>query len=212
MANIKQVLRFLGAAALISLSAYGQAAVITFDDIQGGIGYSSPNPVSNQYAALGVTFSDLAGTVGAVTGASLNLSGFSGNNVLFATQHQSNDSGDLRINFLSGTNSVAFDAFLSASYYLSAFAYASNGSLINSYTFNGSPNYGVGFHNSISTGTSISYLLLTSHPNGTPNNYGNFSIDNLNVSAVPEPETYAMLLAGLGVIAASVKRRKAKQA
>lgn len=32
------------------------------------------------------------------------------------------------------------------------------------------------------------------------------------VASVPEPETYAMLLAGLGLIGAAVKRRKAKQA
>jgi choice-of-anchor C domain-containing protein len=37
-------------------------------------------------------------------------------------------------------------------------------------------------------------------------------IDNVAVSAVPEPESYAMLLAGLGLIGAAVKRRKAKQA
>lgn len=33
-----------------------------------------------------------------------------------------------------------------------------------------------------------------------------------NVSAVPEPETYAMLLAGLGVMGTVARRRKAKQA
>lgn len=45
---------------------------------------------------------------------------------------------------------------------------------------------------------------------------GNFTsqtaIDNLTVSAVPEPETYAMLLAGLGLIGTIARRRKSKQA
>jgi hypothetical protein len=37
------------------------------------------------------------------------------------------------------------------------------------------------------------------------------TVDNV-VASVPEPETYALLLAGLGTIGATVKRRKAKQA
>ena len=35
-------------------------------------------------------------------------------------------------------------------------------------------------------------------------------IDNVSVSAVPEPETYAMLLAGLGLVGAFTRRRKAQ--
>jgi hypothetical protein len=42
---------------------------------------------------------------------------------------------------------------------------------------------------------------------GTSNSYGG-SLDNVVVTAVPEPETYAMLLAGLGLIGTIVRRRK----
>ena len=37
-------------------------------------------------------------------------------------------------------------------------------------------------------------------------------LDNVSVTAVPEPETFAMLLAGLGLMGAVVGRRKANQA
>jgi hypothetical protein len=40
----------------------------------------------------------------------------------------------------------------------------------------------------------------------------NLSNVSLIATPVPEPETYAMLLAGLGLVGATVKRRKAKQA
>ena len=53
----------------------------------------------------------------------------------------------------------------------------------------------------------LSTLSFTSALNG----YSGAVIDNVAVSAVPEPESYAMLLAGLGVIGAAIKRRKAKQ-
>lgn len=39
-----------------------------------------------------------------------------------------------------------------------------------------------------------------------------FVMDNLSVSAVPEPETYAMLLAGLGLMGAVARRRKNRAA
>jgi hypothetical protein len=40
---------------------------------------------------------------------------------------------------------------------------------------------------------------------------GSFVVDNLTISAVPEPESYAMLLAGLAAIGAAVRRRKQSQ-
>jgi hypothetical protein len=45
---------------------------------------------------------------------------------------------------------------------------------------------------------------------GTPNTYGG-SLDNVSlVAAVPEPETYALMLAGLGVVGFMARRRQAK--
>jgi hypothetical protein len=44
------------------------------------------------------------------------------------------------------------------------------------------------------------------------NGNGFLSLQYTAVTAVPEPESYAMLIAGLGLIGAAVKRRKIKQA
>ena len=44
---------------------------------------------------------------------------------------------------------------------------------------------------------------------GTSDSYGG-SLDNISVTAVPEPETSAMLLAGLGLLAAVARRRKTR--
>lgn len=41
-------------------------------------------------------------------------------------------------------------------------------------------------------------------------NYDNFSINAVAVAAVPEPTTYAMMLAGLGLMGAVVRRRQTK--
>ena len=46
---------------------------------------------------------------------------------------------------------------------------------------------------------------------GASDSYGG-SLDNISVTAVPEPETYAMLLAGLGLMGTIARRRTNKQA
>ncbi len=39
---------------------------------------------------------------------------------------------------------------------------------------------------------------------------GSFNVDNIKVSAVPEPETYVFLAAGVGVIGLMARRKKAR--
>lgn len=49
--------------------------------------------------------------------------------------------------------------------------------------------------------------VLSFYGLGKSDSYGG-SLDNISVTSVPEPETYAMLLAGLGVMGAIARRRK----
>ena len=48
---------------------------------------------------------------------------------------------------------------------------------------------------------------LTFNATGESDAFGG-SLDNVNVSLVPEPSTYAMLLAGIGAMVFSARRRK----
>lgn len=47
---------------------------------------------------------------------------------------------------------------------------------------------------------------------GQPEFWHGFNVGSAAVSAVPEPESYALMLAGLGLMGAIARRRKAKQA
>lgn len=65
----------------------------------------------------------------------------------------------------------------------------------------------VTFFASVGTDSSPFSLVLS----GTPGPMANYS-GTLTVSPVPEPETYAMLLAGLGIVGMLARRRKSTQA
>jgi len=62
---------------------------------------------------------------------------------------------------------------------------------------------------SFTASSNSSYSLKFSNAGG--DNIG-VVLDNVTVTAVPEPETYAMMLAGLGLMGSIARRRKAKLA
>jgi len=129
------------------------------------------------------------------------------------------------------STTIGYDAITNQSESSSAFAtleaYGSNG-------YTGSQDsYDEAYVNTMCIWNPATSICGPSASNGTKtstlqaffaNTTGNSQTGNLSAStnvygysltaigAVPEPETYAMLLAGLGLIGAAVKRRKAKQA
>jgi hypothetical protein len=186
----------------------GSATLINFDNLAAG------TLVTTQYASDGVVFSDAAGPDIADLGSNYGLTGYSPPNVLFVNQHQSDDSGDLRLDFSVSITSVTFLGFLSDDYYLTAIAYGAGGTLLGTTNFSPAPAYGVATPYTISETSPISYLLLTTHPAFEPSFFGNFSIDNLSFAGatVPEASTWAMMLIGFAGLGFAGYRQRRKLA
>ena len=83
-----------------------------------------------------------------------------------------------------------------------------DGSVVGAIGQNGqSESFSFGPHHVLSSGENVFIGM-----NGTPSNPTQHRLDNFSISPIPEPETYAMLLAGLGVLGFAARRRKLKLA
>lgn len=223
--------RYFHVAALSIVAAFSvvdkaSAATINFDDV------ASATNISNQYS--GVTFGCISGTVSSMNLCSGNPGGSFGAGNAFAVAGQAASAPNV-IGFNSGTLSdVLIDS--RTGYLTAAFAtpvrtvsidalgtppaeYAgtlSDGPFLQAFGQGGTFLKAVWYDQSqlgswqkltISDQTADIYYIAFSSQNtpGRPALYGSF--DNL-VAAVPEPETYAMLFAGLGVLGVAARRRK----
>lgn len=88
-----------------------------------------------------------------------------------------------------------------------------SGDKINVSAYNGATFLGSVFHASnglvnMAAFSNVTRIYIDDSSTGAGFGYDHF---NFNVTAVPEPETYALMLAGLGLVSAVTRRRKAKQ-
>lgn len=84
------------------------------------------------------------------------------------------------------------------------------GSSDQAYSFVTQPNangYNWATHTYVFTATSTSSLLTFAAADNPNNAYGPM-IDKVSIAAVPEPASWAMLIAGFGMVGASMRRRK----
>ncbi|MBK7006396.1 MAG: choice-of-anchor C family protein [Burkholderiales bacterium] len=80
-----------------------------------------------------------------------------------------------------------------------------------SFDTTGKSKHNMGWEHYTTTFVAQSSSTALSFVSNVPGAYGS-ALDNISVTAVPEPETYAMLLAGLGVMGAIARRRNNKAA
>lgn len=195
--------QLIAAGALVAASASGSATTINFDGTGAPCCFASSAPLRNLYSGIGVTFNGIGGNGGTI----LNQSGGFGFNALSGTDFLAFNIGvgsgnKQEIIFDTAVSDVSIWAANRFSGVTSMSAYSINGALLSQTSIANSSQWQVLAITSGTTG--ISKVVLEGSS-------GYYAYDDLefNVSAVPEPETYALMLAGLGLLGVVSRRRKA---
>lgn len=199
--SMKKLAAIVAVTSTLLVSTAANAVVLTFDDLPGTLGYIPNGYGGLQWNNFGTTNSSGTPGTGYDTGSvsglntAFNMFGsaasfssataFSLRDAFFTGAW--NDGLQIHVVATGGSNTYTSDFIVNTSGPLNVFFNWSN---INSVTFT---SFGGVAHAGL-------------------NGYGtHFAMDNLAinevVSAVPEPETYAMLLAGLGLIGFMARRR-----
>lgn len=194
-------------AILAALSSPAWAlTTIDFDGTGAPDLFVDTTPLTNLYSGLGVTFAGNGGSGGSI----LNQSGNFGFNARSGTDF-------LAFNTLVGTGyqeKISFDSSVSYVEIWAAnvdagstemFAYDGNGGLVTSSVIANSSDW----QRLSVSGAGISSIMLVG--SGSAFAYDDLGFDR-SAAPVPEPETYAMLLAGLGLLGARLRKRRAAEA
>lgn len=191
------------------------ATVINFDNLAGGSCNLCGPSVTNQYAALGVTFNNpsFPGEDTADTNLVPLFPLASPPNALFVEQGGSIGepaAAPFQILFSVPVNLVGFDYGSSLDSFLQVSAYGQSGQLLETLTFNGSPApIGLEGFAGIEETSPIAQLDVSYIPSYDTTRTFNFSIDNLEFqgSPVPEPGCLVLVAAALSAIAVVRGRR-----
>jgi hypothetical protein len=166
-----------------AVSGYAEVTPFTINQLTGWTVLGSIDVINGGFGAISNNSIDMLGSPGPGS-LSQTLNTVLGQNyrLSFDLAANGNGSGEDRSLYLSFDGNVAG-------------TYVGNASVTHfTYDFTG--------------GAAPTLLTFASSTGGS----GGAVLDNVSVAAVPEPESYAMLLAGLGLMGFVAKRRKAKQA
>lgn len=188
----------LSLAVLAVVASSAQASVLSFEDVPGAVAGQPSNPIASGYAGYDWTnffaaddtyLSSIGGNTAAVTdGHWVAVNGMSAPGIV---------SDSTLFNFYGATFTRPRFSSLAT---LTLEAYA--GSVLmysDSFTIAAMPvvkSY---------SWTGIDKLVFTPTKGGSPTLV---AIDQLSLAPVPEPETYALMLAGLGLVGAMARRRR----
>jgi hypothetical protein len=212
---LTSLLRRLTIAGLLGVCASAQADVVVFSSESSFLAAVTA-PAVDTFAGFPTTVltdSPITRTAGPYSYTASSTSGFFGAGTLADPALSTNSDSDVITfaNLSGGANAIGglffgtdvLGSFVSATIVLTAVDSIGN---MTTETFVASPSSFIGF---LSTGSIVSLLVTTA----TPGSFVFPTVDNLTlaiaaVAPIPEPETWALLVAGLGAMGYCARRRR----